>query len=100
MRSNGSFLQCLEGDHLVISALFHRIVLDTRHRQPAILGDGEVDARLFGRWAMGGVTTIEANRPMFLKFATQAEFDPFQMRPAALERLLAEMVEHAHNVPG
>jgi hypothetical protein len=99
MLSNGIFLQCLEGDHLVVSALYHRIALDTRHRELAILGYGEIDARLFGRWAMGVVTTTEANRQMFLKYASQAEFDPFQLRPSALERLFAEMVEHAHNVP-
>lgn len=100
MLSNGIFLQCLEGDHLAVNALYHRIVLDPRHREPAILGYSEIDARLFGRWAMGVVTTTEANRQLFLKYAPQAEFDPYQIRPAALDRLFAEMVEHARNVPG
>jgi hypothetical protein len=100
MLSNGIFLQCLEGDHIAVNALYHRIVLDKRHREPAILSYGEIDVRLFGRWAMGVVTTTEANRQLFLKYAPQAEFDPYQIRPAALDRLFAELVEHAHNVPG
>ena len=33
-------------------------------------------------------------------YAPLAEFDPYQIRPAALDRLFAELVEHAHNVPG
>jgi hypothetical protein len=100
MLSNGIFLQCLEGDHLSVNALYHRIVLDTRHREPTILGYSEIDARLFGRWAMGVVTTTEANRQIFLKYSSQAEFDPYQIRPSALDSLFAEMVEHARNVPG
>jgi hypothetical protein len=100
MLSNGLFLQCLEGDHLAVNALYHHISQDTRHREPTILSYGEIEARLFGRWAMGVVTTTDANRPMFLKYASQAEFDPFQIRPAAVERLFAEMVEHARILPG
>lgn len=98
MLSNGIFLQCLEGDHIAVNALYHRIVLDKRHREPAVLSYAEIDVRLFGRWAMGVVTATEANRQLFLKYAPRAEFDPFELRPAALDRLLAEMVEHAHNV--
>ena len=98
MLSNGIFLQCLEGDHLVVNALYHRLLLDARHRDPAILAYGEIEQRLYGSWAMGLVTTTESNRQMFLKYSPQAEFDPYQIRPRALESLFAEMVEHARNV--
>lgn len=100
MLSNGIFLQCLEGDHLVVNTLYHRILLDPRHREPAILSFGEIDQRLYGSWSMGLVTTTEANRPLFLKYSGQAEFDPFQMRARALELLFAEMVEHARPISG
>ena len=93
--SNGIFLQCLEGDHLPVNALYHRILLDRRHRDPAILAYHEIDVRLYASWNMGLVTTTEANRQVFLKYSPQAEFDPYQMKPRALEALFAELVEHA-----
>jgi Sensors of blue-light using FAD len=98
MLSNGIFLQCLEGDHLVVNALYHRILLDARHREPAILSYAEIEQRLYGAWSMGLVTTTEAHRPIFLKYSAQAEFDPYLLRPKALELLFADMVEHARTI--
>ena len=96
--SNGIFLQCLEGDHRVVNALYHRILLDPRHREPAILSYKEIDQRLYGAWAMGLVSTTEAHRALFLKYGAQAEFDPYEMRPTALELLFTDMVEHARPI--
>lgn len=93
--SNGIFLQCLEGDHLPVNALYHRILLDKRHRDPAILAFSEIDTRLYAGWNMGLVSTTQANRQIFLKYSPQAEFDPYQMRPRALESLFAELLDHA-----
>ena len=98
MLSDGIFLQCLEGDHLVVNTLYHRILLDKRHRDPAILAYREIEQRLFGGWAMGLVTSTEANQQVFLKYSPQAVFDPYQIRPAALELLFAEMLTHARAV--
>ena len=98
MLSNGVFLQCLEGDHLVVNALYHRILLDPRHREPAILSYAEIDQRLYGAWSMGLVSTTEANRSIFLKYSVQAEFDPYVLRPKALELLFADMAEHARPI--
>jgi hypothetical protein len=93
--SNGIFLQCLEGDHLPVNARYHRILLDPRHRDPAILAYTEIDARLYAGWNMGLVTTTDSNRQVFFKYSAQAEFDPYQMKPRALEALFAELVGHA-----
>lgn len=98
--SNGIFLQCLEGDHLAVNALYHRILLDRRHRDPAVLLYTEIETRLYGDWSMGLVTTTEANRKIFLKYSPQAEFDPYQIRPRALESLFTELVDHARVVTG
>jgi hypothetical protein len=100
MLSNGIFLQCLEGDHMAVNALYHRILLDKRHTDPAILSFEEIRKRLFSGWSMGLVTTTEANKQVFLKYSPQAEFDPYQIRPEALQELFAEMVEHARHVAG
>ena len=53
------------------------------------------DARLYGAWNMGLVPNTDANRLVFLKYSPQAEFDPYAMRPRALEALFAELVEEA-----
>ena len=98
MLSNGIFLQCLEGDHRVVNTLYHRILLDPRHREPAILAYNEIAQRLYGAWSMGLVTTTEAHRPIFLKYSAAAEFDPYELRPASLELLFADMVEHARPI--
>jgi hypothetical protein len=97
--SNGIFLQCLEGDHIAVNALYHRILLDKRHHEPAILSFSEIDQRLYGAWSMGLVTSTEANQRIFLKYSPQAEFDPYQIRGTALNALFAEMVEHARLLP-
>lgn len=100
MLSNGIFLQCLEGDHLVVNNLYHRILLDARHREPAILSYVESEQRLYGAWSMGLVTTTEAHRPLFLKYSAKDEFDPYQLRPKAVELLFADMVVHARPITG
>jgi hypothetical protein len=98
--SNGTFLQCLEGDHLVVNTLYHRILLDPRHREPAVLSLGEITTRLYAGWAMGLVAATEANSKVFLKYSPRAEFDPFHIRPAALDALFAELIEHSRTLTG
>ena len=93
--ADGVFLQCLEGDHLAVNTLYHRILLDARHREPAILQFSEIDARLYGGWSMGLVPMNEANRALVLKYSPRAEFDPYEMRPRALDALFAELVAQA-----
>jgi hypothetical protein len=98
--ANGIFLQCLEGDHLAVNALYHRILLDPRHREPAILQFREIEQRLYGGWSMGVVPMNEANRALVLKYSARAEFEPYEMRPAALDALFAELVAQARVMPG
>lgn len=92
--SNGIFLQCLEGDHLVVNALYHRILLDPRHHDPAILDFEEILSRQFGAWSMGLVSTVADNQALFLKYSTARAFDPYQMRPPALRAFFTELMEN------
>lgn len=98
--SNGIFLQCLEGDHLAVNTLYHRILLDPRHRDAAILAYREIDVRLYGGWQMGLVPSTEANRQVFLRYSPQAEFDPYQIRAAGLEALFAELLAQSRVMKG
>ncbi len=90
--SNGIFLQCLEGDHMAVNALYHRILLDPRHRDPAVLDLQEIDARQFGAWSMGLLANTEENRQLFLKYSPAAEFDPYRMGARALRGFFGEML--------
>lgn len=93
--ADGVFLQCLEGDHIAVSTLYHRILLDARHREPAILQFAEIDQRLYSGWSMGLVPMNEANQALVLKYSPRAGFDPFEMRPRALDALFSELVAQA-----
>jgi hypothetical protein len=90
--SNGIFLQCLEGDHIAVNSLYHRILLDARHHDPAILDFEEITHRQFASWSMGLVSRVPENQALFLKYSTGPEFDPYVMRPGTLRAFFAEMM--------
>jgi hypothetical protein len=89
--SNGIFLQQLEGDRTAVNALYHRILLDPRHKEPAILDFNEIISRRFSAWSMGLLSYTEENKKLFLKYATAAEFDPYLMSPSSLRAFFDEM---------
>ncbi|MDO8903803.1 BLUF domain-containing protein [Hydrogenophaga sp.] len=92
--SNGIFLQCLEGDRMVVNTLYHRILQDARHHDPAILDFQEIVSRQFGAWSMGLVSTVVDNQALFLKYATGAQFDPYEMRPETLRAFFTELMNN------
>ena len=67
--SNGIFLQQLEGDRTSVSQLYHRILADPRHRDPAILDFSEITSRKFTQWSMGSLSSLESNRAIYLKYS-------------------------------
>lgn len=92
--SNGIFLQCLEGDRNVVNQLYHRILGDHRHTDPAILDFEPIVCRQFTGWSMGLVNTVADNQALFLKYATGPQFDPYAMRPEALRAFFAELMNN------
>ena len=93
--SNGIFLQQLEGDRQAVNALYHRILKDPRHREPAILDFSEIVVRQFGDWSMGLIAATQENRQLFLKYASTADFDPYKMSPGTLRAFFTDVM---HNV--
>ncbi len=89
--SNGVFLQCLEGERAAVNTLYHRILLDKRHTDPAILDFVEIHKRDFGGWTMGLVSSVAENQALFLKYSPGAEFDPYAMSPLALREFFSEL---------
>ena len=90
--SSGIFLQQLEGDRTAVNTLYHRILLDPRHRDPAILDFSEIAARKFTQWSMGSLSALEANRAIYLKYSRSASFDPYGMSPATLRAFFDEIM--------
>ena len=92
---NGIFLQCLEGDQPAVNALYHRILLDRRHHEPAILAFEEIDQRLYGDWAMGFLPSTEAVQRLCLRYSPTADFNPYRMRASGLRALFGELLAQA-----
>lgn len=90
--SNGVFLQQLEGDRAAVNALYHRILKDSRHRDPAVLDFSEIVTRQFSAWNMGLITSTQESRAMFLKYSTTSEFDPYRMSPSTLRAFFSDVL--------
>ena len=93
--ANGIFLQQLEGDRSEVSKLYHRILLDPRHRDPAILDFAEIASRKFTQWSMGSLASLESNRAIYLKYSRSASFDPYTMSPSTLRAFFDEIMHNA-----
>ncbi len=90
--ANGIFLQQLEGDRAEVNRLYHRILADTRHREPAMLDFSEINSRRFSAWTMGSLAPIAANRNIFLKYSHSASFDPYSMGSGTLREFFQELL--------
>jgi hypothetical protein len=93
--TNGIFLQQLEGDRTAVNLLYHRILADPRHRDPAILDFAEIPSRRFTQWSMGSLSSLETNRAIYLKYSRSASFDPYGMSPTTLRAFFDEIMHNA-----
>ena len=93
--ANGIFLQQLEGDRIAVNQLYHRILADPRHRDPAILDFSEINSRKFTQWSMGSLSSLESNRAIYLKYSRSASFDPYTMSPSTLHAFFDEIMQNA-----
>ena len=93
--ANGIFLQQLEGDRTAVNLLYHRILMDPRHRDPAILDFSEITSRTFTLWSMGSLSSLESNRAIYLKYSRSASFDPYTMSPTTLGAFFDEVMHNA-----
>jgi hypothetical protein len=55
LHQKGTFVQVLEGDEMVVGALYDRITRDKRHKNVAVFRRGPIQARQFPAWSMGFV---------------------------------------------
>jgi hypothetical protein len=50
--ADGVFLQCVEGSATALSALWHKLLDDTRHHSVELIDRRAVEQRLFGDWSL------------------------------------------------
>ncbi|ACV27546.1 BLUF domain-containing protein [Kangiella koreensis] len=92
--SSGIFLQILEGDRNTVNRIYHKILQDSRHKDPAILDYREITARQFSEWSMGLITRTDDNKQLFLKYSSDANFDPYSMGAKTLRGFFDEVVDN------
>ncbi|MFM1980528.1 MAG: hypothetical protein RLZ68_1793 [Pseudomonadota bacterium] len=92
--ANGIFLQQLEGDRQAVNTLYHRILKDPRHKDPAVLDFSEIVSRQFGSWSMGLIAATDENRRVFLKYSSTSNFDPYKMSPSTLRAFFSEVMQN------
>jgi Sensors of blue-light using FAD len=92
--ANGIFLQQLEGDSQTVNQLYCRLLNDPRHKDIAILDFSEITCRRFAAWNMGLIPSVADNRQLFLKYSSNAHFDPYLMSPTTLRAFFDEVMQN------
>ena len=93
--SGDIFLQVLEGGRSQVSALYHRIAQDRRHRDVVLMSYEEIDERSFAGWAMGQVNMARLNPALLLKYSEAAVLDPYAVSGKVSMALFNELVATA-----
>lgn len=73
---NHEFVQYLEGDRAIVTALFEKIKRDRRHKKVQLLFSGHIYSREFEDWTMAYENFIGSkNRLEYLKLLVSSYFD-------------------------
>ena len=93
--SAGIFLQVLEGGRSQVSALYNKIVNDSRHYEVVLLSYEEVGERAFAGWSMGRANLTGLNPALVLKYSETALLNPYAVSGKMSIALFNEMVASA-----
>ena len=86
LTSGDWFVQTLEGDEAVVRDLYARIGKDARHERVVEIESGEVDGRVFSRWAMARVSADGEHDIPLLANAAKGGITPAAPRPTTPEQ--------------
>lgn len=89
--SNDYFLQCLEGSRINVNLLYHKILLDQRHTEPAILKYDEIHQRDFTEWGMAYLPPKKITGDIIMRYSGEKRFNPYQMSGESCYQLLKEL---------
>lgn len=80
--SDDDFMQLLEGERLMISKCFLRIILDPRHQDIQIIFAEDAGDRLFEAWNMYAIKASRINRKVLKQSLVTGTFNPSDMASA------------------
>lgn len=85
------FLQCIEGERMVVNKLYGHILGDERHKDVMLLEYSEIPMRLFSNWSMAYVSLGEMTGRILIKYGADATFDPYEMSGAQCLAFIQEV---------
>ena len=89
-QGSGIYLQVIEGQRSDISALFSRIMADTRHNTVVILSMEEIEQRRYGQWSMA-LVQLSMDDPM-VEMA-HPEFDPYSASSSDAMKIIDDLLK-------
>ena len=85
---DGLYLQYLEGEASVVTALYKRIEQDPRHSAVKILESKTIAERNFPGWSMGLLTWNDETKGIFQKFNPAGPFDLYAADKGTIDSLV------------
>ena len=89
-QGSGIYMQVIEGQRSVISALFSKIIADKRHNTVELLSVEEIQKRQFGQWSMA-LVQLSIDDPMVQ--LAHPEFDPYSASSKDAIRIIDELIK-------
>ena len=89
-QGSGIDLQVIEGQRSDISALFSRIMADTRHNTVVILSMEEIEQRRYGQWSMA-LVQLSMDDPMVQM--AHPEFDPYAASSSDAMKIIDDLLK-------
>lgn len=88
----GFFVQCIEGERDILNSLYSSIIHDARHNDVRLVRFRTIEERVFRQWSMGKANANSINDDISLQYAPNLNFNPSQMSPEQLYRLLIKLL--------
>ena len=89
-QGSGLYMQVIEGQRSVISALFARIIADRRHNTVEILSIEEIKQRRYGQWSMA-LVQLSLDDPMVQM--AHPEFDPYSASSSDAMKIIDDLIK-------
>ena len=94
-QGSGIYMQVIEGQRSVISALFSKIIADKRHNTVELLSVEEIQKRQFGQWSMA-LVQLSIDDPMVQ--LAHPEFDPYSASSKDAIRIIDELIKSSRPI--
>ena len=94
-QGSGIYLQVIEGQRSAISALFSRIMADSRHNTVEIISMEEIEQRRYGQWSMA---LVQLSVDDLMVQMAHPEFDPYSASSKDAMRMIDELINSGTSI--